>query len=143
MNILVVEDEPELASALVLGLEEEQFCVQLCGEGKAALQRSETGNFDLILLDVMLPDLSGFDMVEELRLRGRETLVLMLTARDSLADVVRGLDAGADGESTLRCVAAVSPDVRDVSGLLRVRRMITSIASGTVIVISAIGMPHS
>jgi DNA-binding response OmpR family regulator len=96
MNILVVEDEPELASALVRGLEEEQFCVQLCGEGKAALRRSETGNFDLIVLDVMLPDLNGFAVVEELRLRSRETLVLMLTARDSLADVVRGLDAGAD-----------------------------------------------
>jgi DNA-binding response OmpR family regulator len=96
VNILVVEDEPELASALVSGLEEEQFCVQLCCEGKAALQKSEVGNFDLILLDVMLPDLSGFDVVEQLRLRSRETLVLMLTARDSLADVVRGLDAGAD-----------------------------------------------
>jgi DNA-binding response OmpR family regulator len=96
VNILVVEDEPELASALVRGLEEEQFCVQLCGAGKAALQKSEVGNFDLILLDVMLPDLSGFEVVEQLRLHSRETLVLMLTARDSLADVVRGLDAGAD-----------------------------------------------
>jgi two-component system copper resistance phosphate regulon response regulator CusR len=70
--------------------------VQLCGEGKAALQRSDAGNFDLVLLDVMLPDLSGFDVVEQLRLRSRETLVLMSTALDSLADVVRGLDAGAD-----------------------------------------------
>jgi DNA-binding response OmpR family regulator len=95
VNILVVEDEPELASALVRGLEEEQFSVQVCGEGKAALQKSEGGNFDLVLLDVMLPDLNGFDLVEQLRLRNRETLVLMLTARDSLADVVRGLDAGA------------------------------------------------
>ena len=96
VNILVVEDEPELASALVRGLEEEEFCIQLCGGGKAALQKSEAGNFDLILLDVMLPDLSGFEVVEQLRLRSRETLVLMLTARDSLADVVRGLDSGAD-----------------------------------------------
>jgi len=96
MNILVVEDEPELASALVRGLEEEQFSVQVCSEGKVALQESESGNFDLVLLDIMLPDLSGFDVVEQLRLRSRETLVLMLTARDSLADVVRGLDAGAD-----------------------------------------------
>ncbi|HWO32853.1 MAG TPA: response regulator transcription factor [Candidatus Acidoferrum sp.] len=96
MNILVVEDEAELASALVRGLEEEEFRVQLCGNGKAALQRAEAGNFDLILLDVMLPDLSGFQVVEQMRLRSRETLVLMLTARDSLADVVRGLDCGAD-----------------------------------------------
>ena len=83
MNILVVEDDSELASALVGGLEEE-FHVQLCGEGKAALRRSEEGNFDLILLDVMLPDLDGFDVVEKLRLRGQDTLVLMLTARDCL-----------------------------------------------------------
>ncbi len=96
VNILVVEDEPELASALVRGLEEEQFCVQLCGGGEAALQKSKVGNVDLILLDVMLPDLNGFDVVEQLRLRNRETLVLMLTARDSLADIVRGLDLGAD-----------------------------------------------
>jgi DNA-binding response OmpR family regulator len=96
MNILVVEDEPELASVLVRGLEEERFCVQHCGDGKTALQRSEESNFDLILLDVMLPDLSGFDVVAQLRQHSREIPVLMLTARDALADIVRGLDSGAD-----------------------------------------------
>jgi DNA-binding response OmpR family regulator len=96
MNILIVEDEPELASVLVRGLEEERFCVQLCVDGKGALQRSEENNFDLILLDVMLPDLSGFDVVEQLRQRSRETPVLMLTACDALTDIVRGLDCGAD-----------------------------------------------
>jgi DNA-binding response OmpR family regulator len=96
MHILVVEDEPDLASALVRGLEEECFCVQLCGEGHAALRRSDEANFDLILLDVMLPDLSGFDVVRHLRQRSCEIPVLMLTARDALADIVRGLDFGAD-----------------------------------------------
>ena len=96
MNILVVEDEPELASVLVRGLEEERFCVQYRGDGKTALQRSEESNFDLILLDVMLPDLSGFDVVAQLRQHSREIPVLMLTARDALADIVRGLDSGAD-----------------------------------------------
>ena len=96
MNILIVEDEPELASVLVRGLEEERFYVQLCVDGKGALQRSEENNFDLILLDVMLPDLSGFDVVEQLRQRSRETPVLMLTACDALTDIVRGLDCGAD-----------------------------------------------
>ena len=96
MNILIVEDEPELASVLVHGLEEERFYVQLCVDGKGALQRSEENNFDLILLDVMLPDLSGFDVVEQLRQRSRETPVLMLTACDALTDIVRGLDCGAD-----------------------------------------------
>ena len=96
MNILVVEHEPALASILVKGLEEEQFNVQLCADGMAALQKSEQRNFDLILLDVMLPDISGYDVVERLRRRSRETPVLMLTARDALADIVRGLDSGAD-----------------------------------------------
>ena len=80
MNILVVEDEPELASALLSGLEEEQFCVQLCCEGKAALQKSEVGNFDLILLDVMLPKMNGLDVRRTLGRRGILTPIIMLTA---------------------------------------------------------------
>jgi len=121
MNILVVEDEPELAAVLVRGLEEEQFRVQLCGEGQVALRRSEETSFDLILLDVMMPDLSGFEVVERMRLRSRETPVLMLTARDSLADIVRGLDLGADDYLTkpfsfvellsrIRAIAALALD---------------------------------
>jgi DNA-binding response OmpR family regulator len=96
VNILVVEDEPELASVLVRGLEEERFQVQVCGEGKAALRWMERSNFDLMLLDVMLPDLSGFEVVEQLRIRNSETPVLMLTARDAVTDIIRGLDSGAD-----------------------------------------------
>src|SRR5580704_5068351 len=96
MNILVVEDEPGLGSVLVRGLAEERFGVQLCVDGKAALRKSEENNFDLVLLDVMLPDMSGYEVVEQLRLRSREIPVLMLTARDALADIVRGLDSGAD-----------------------------------------------
>jgi DNA-binding response OmpR family regulator len=96
MNILVVEDEPALASVIVRGLEEERFSIQLSVDGKGALRRSEENNFDLVLLDVMLPDMSGYDVVEQLRQRSREIPVLMLTARDALADIVRGLDSGAD-----------------------------------------------
>lgn len=96
MNILVVEDEPEMASTLVRGLQEELLGVQLAQDGRGALQLSENYSFDLIVLDVMLPDLSGFDVVQQLRQRSQETPVLMLTARDALPDVVRGLDSGAD-----------------------------------------------
>lgn len=96
MNILVVEDEPEMASTLVRGLREEMLDVQLAPDGKYALQLSQENSFDLILLDVMLPDLSGFDVVQRLRERRQETPVLMLTARDALPDIVRGLDSGAD-----------------------------------------------
>jgi DNA-binding response OmpR family regulator len=96
MNILVVEDEPEMASALVRGLQEELLDVQLAYDGRRALQLSQDNSFDLIVLDVMLPDLSGFDVVQRLRERSQETPVLMLTARDALPDIVHGLDSGAD-----------------------------------------------
>jgi DNA-binding response OmpR family regulator len=96
MNVLVVEDEPEMASMLIRGLQEELLDVQLAQNGTSALQLSEQNSFDLILLDVMLPDLSGFDVVARLRKRSQDTPVLMLTARDALPDLVRGLDLGAD-----------------------------------------------
>jgi DNA-binding response OmpR family regulator len=96
MNILVVEDDPEMASMLIRGLQEELLDVQLAQDGKTALQRSEKHSFDLILLDVMLPDLSGFDVVRQLRKRNRDTPVLMLTARDAPPDIILGLDSGAD-----------------------------------------------
>jgi DNA-binding response OmpR family regulator len=96
MNVLVVEDEPEMASMLIRGLQEELLDVQIARNGTSALQLSEENSFDLILLDVMLPDLSGFDVVDRLRKRSQDTPVLMLTARDALPDLVRGLDLGAD-----------------------------------------------
>lgn len=96
MNILIVEDEPEMASALVRGLQEEFVDVQLVQDGRGALRLSEDCSFDLILLDVMLPDQSGFEIVRQLRQRNQDTPVLMLTARDALSDIVRGLDSGAD-----------------------------------------------
>jgi DNA-binding response OmpR family regulator len=96
MNILVVEDEPEMASMLVRGLREELLDVQLAKNGERALQLTQKHSFDLILLDVMLPDQSGFDVVQQLRQRSQETPVLMLTARDALRDIVLGLDSGAD-----------------------------------------------
>jgi len=85
-----------MASMLIRGLQEELLDVQLARNGTSALQLSEENSFDLILLDVMLPDLSGFDVVDRLRKRSQDTPVLMLTARDALPDLVRGLDLGAD-----------------------------------------------
>jgi len=96
MNILIVEDEPEMASVLERGLREECHEVSVARDGCAALQLSEEEPFDVILLDVMLPRLDGIDVARQLRQRKQKTPVLMLTARDALSDVVRGLDAGAD-----------------------------------------------
>lgn len=78
------------------GLTEEGHSVLAVGDAEAALDQALTGPFDVVVLDVMLPDRSGVEVVRDLRARGRATPVLMLTARDTQADVVAGLDAGAD-----------------------------------------------
>jgi DNA-binding response OmpR family regulator len=94
--ILVVEDEPAMRDVLRQGLEEENHTVTVAANGIEGLDAAETLNLDAILLDVMMPGMSGIDLVRRLRAGGRQTPVLLLTARDAAHDVVRGLDAGAD-----------------------------------------------
>src|SRR5215469_18046638 len=96
MHILVVEDEAEMAGLLTRGLREESYEVSVARDGRTALELSAAHAFDLILLDVMVPEMDGLQVARQLRRREAETPVLMLTARDSLTDIVRGLDAGAD-----------------------------------------------
>jgi DNA-binding response OmpR family regulator len=96
MNILVVEDEVEMSRLLVRGLQEESHEVMVAYDGVSALRLTENGRFDLVLLDVMLPGLSGLEVAKQLRRRPEQIPVLMLTARDALPDIVKGLDAGAD-----------------------------------------------
>jgi len=94
--ILVVEDEASMRRALCQGLEEENHTVAVAADGLEGIHAAELCDFDAILLDVMLPGMDGLELVRRLRAAGRQTPVLMLTARDAAADVVRGLDAGAD-----------------------------------------------
>jgi DNA-binding response OmpR family regulator len=96
MHVLIVEDEPEMARLLQAGLREESYQVSLVHDGRAALDISAVESPDIILLDLMLPKLDGLEVARQLRGREQETPVLMLTARDSLHDIVKGLDAGAD-----------------------------------------------
>jgi len=96
MRILVVEDERSMAGLLRQGLEEEGHAVTLSGDGRHAIQIAEAAEFDLILLDVMLPGVNGFDVARRLRARHNPTPILMLTARDATADIVQGLNLGAD-----------------------------------------------
>ncbi len=96
MRVLVVEDEERIARFLKKGLEEESYAVDVVGDGFAALDWVAGTTYDLILLDVMLPGLTGFEVCRLLRQRGVATPVLMLTARDDVDDRVSGLDAGAD-----------------------------------------------
>jgi DNA-binding response OmpR family regulator len=94
--ILVVEDEASMRQALRQGLEEENHTVAVAADGPEGIHAAKLCDFDAILLDVMLPGMDGVELVRRLRAAGRLTPVLMLTARDAAADVVRGLDAGAD-----------------------------------------------
>jgi len=94
--ILVVEDEKSMREALRQGLEEENHTVTLASDGLEGIHAAESCDFDAILLDVMIPGMDGIELVRRMRSAGRQTPVLMLTARDAVGDVVRGLDAGAD-----------------------------------------------
>jgi two-component system OmpR family response regulator len=96
MRLLVVEDEDHLARMLKRGLLEEGYAVDLVGDGARALATVSSGDYDAAVLDVMLPGLDGFEVCARLRRAGWQVPVLMLTARDGVADRIRGLDAGAD-----------------------------------------------
>src|SRR5215510_7626135 len=96
MRVLLVEDDPELAAIIESGLGEQGFQVAREGTFADGRTRAVLGTFDVLILDVMLPGGSGFDLCRALREREVGTPVLMLTARDAVDDRVRGLDAGAD-----------------------------------------------
>ncbi|MGH2660077.1 MAG: response regulator transcription factor, partial [Actinomycetota bacterium] len=96
MRVLVVEDEVKMAGLLKRGLEEEGYAVDTAGDGREALWLATENPYDAIVLDVMLPDLDGFEVCRRLRDAGRWSPVLVLTARDAVPDRVSGLDAGAD-----------------------------------------------
>lgn len=95
-KILIVEDEPAVARGLQYGLEKEGFTVLWAKNGSQALQISDNDDPKLILLDLRLPDISGFDVCRQLRMEGRRMPILMLTARDEELDKVLGLELGAD-----------------------------------------------
>ncbi|MCX7735478.1 MAG: response regulator transcription factor [Candidatus Kapabacteria bacterium] len=96
MRILVVEDERKVASFIKNGLEEERYIVETASDGKTGLEMAMNNQFDAILLDVMLPGMDGFKVLNELRNAGISTPIMMLTARGTTEDRVQGLDLGAD-----------------------------------------------
>jgi DNA-binding response OmpR family regulator len=96
MRLLVVEDEKRMAELLRKGLEEEGYVVAVALYGPTGLATARTCAFELILLDIMLPGIDGFQVARHLRSEGVSTPILMLTARDATPDIVQGLDLGAD-----------------------------------------------
>src|SRR5262245_6780369 len=96
MRTLIIEDEQKMARLLKKGLEEENHSVVLAHDGVDGLELTRIYPFDLIVLDVMLPGMTGFEVARQLRQSSNQVPILMLTARDAVSDIVKGLNAGAD-----------------------------------------------
>lgn len=96
MTILVVEDEVKITRFIKKGLEMEHYTVEVAYDGKEALEKAEINTYDLIILDIMLPKMDGIEVCKKLRDNKVETPIIMLTARDTVEDRIKGLDVGAD-----------------------------------------------
>jgi two-component system OmpR family response regulator len=96
MRLLLVEDDERLSSSLARGLRGEGYAVDVAGSGEEAIAQAQVYDYDVVILDVMLPGLDGVSVCRTLREAGGWSPILMLTARDGVADRIRGLDAGAD-----------------------------------------------
>lgn len=96
MKLLIVEDDRAVVEALKEGLEDESYAVDVAYDGDEGLRTALADDYDVIILDVMMPEMNGYEVCQELRRQGNTTPILMLTARDQDKDVVQGLDTGAD-----------------------------------------------
>jgi len=133
MRILLVEDEPRMANVIAKGLRENTYAVDIAEDGNAALYQTSINDYDLIVLDVLLPERDGIEVCRELRTRGDATPILMLTARATVDDRVMGFDAGADDYLTkpfsfrellarmralLRRESQLRPDIFEIEDLI-------------------------
>lgn len=96
MKVLVVDDEVRIARAIKQGLEQEGYAVDMVHDGEDGYNSASADEYDAIVLDVMMPEMNGFEVARKLRTDGDHTPILMLTAKDQSRDIVEGLDAGAD-----------------------------------------------
>jgi len=141
MRALVVEDEPRMAALLKRGLERQGYAIDVAGDGTEGMWLGIENDYDVIVLDGMLPGLDGFDVCRQLRAQQRWAPVLMLTARDSVTDRIQGLDAGADdylvkpfafGELTARLRALVRRGASERPTVLSVGDLVLDPAARTV-----------
>ena len=142
MRILVVEDEKDLNNIITKHVRKNNFSVDSVFNGEEALEYLEYGTYDLIVLDIMLPKLNGYEVVKKLRENKNETAVLMLTARDSIDDKIKGLDLGADdylikpfdfGELLARIRALVRRKYGNTSNTMEIDDLCIDIAKKTVV----------
>jgi two-component system copper resistance phosphate regulon response regulator CusR len=110
MQILLVEDEEKIANFLRRGLLEESYCVDIAPDGEDALYKFEINEYDLIILDLMIPKVDGITVCRKIRDVNTSIPILILTAKDATGDKVKGLDAGAD--TPLRGEISLSPSLK-------------------------------
>lgn len=142
MRVLVVEDEPDLLRVLAQALREDGFAVDEAADGKTALQKATTWEYDAILLDIMLPGMDGYVVLKELR-KTKKIPVLFLTARDAVPERIKGLDAGADdylikpfnlGEVLARVRAVIRRSVGRPDAAITIGETVIDTAKKTVMV---------
>lgn len=140
MKILVIEDEPDLLSSLAKALREEGYAVDTAADGEDGLYRALNCEYDVIVLDLMLPVLDGWELLRQLR-KTKKTPVLVLTARDAVNDRVRGLDSGADdylvkpfdlGELLARIRALIRRAAGEAMPVIRIGNVTIDTAARTV-----------
>jgi DNA-binding response OmpR family regulator len=96
MRILLVEDEKKVADIIARGLKAERYAVDVCHDGRNGWEAADAYDYDLVILDLMLPEMSGTEILEKVRRKNQQVPILILTARDGMADKVKNFEAGAD-----------------------------------------------
>jgi len=138
MRILVIEDEKKVATFIKKGLVEEHYAVDTAFDGEEGLYLSEINEYDLIVLDLMIPKIDGFGVLKKIRERKDNVPILVLTAKDSVEDTVRGLDAGCDdyltkpfafAELLARIRALLRRDKKEKESVLRIADLSLSIVT--------------
>jgi two-component system OmpR family response regulator len=141
MRVLVVEDEPDLLASIARALRDEGYAVDIAADGEDGLFKAESWEYDAIVLDLMLPAVDGWEILRRLRRANKTVPVLILTARDAVADRVRGLDSGADdyvtkpfdlAELLARIRALVRRHVGHARSTIEIRDMVLDLRARTV-----------
>jgi heavy metal response regulator len=138
MRILVIEDEKKVANFIKKGLEEEHYAVDTAYDGEEGLDLAEANEYDLIVLDLMIPKIEGLEVLKTIRGKKNNTPVLVLTAKNTVEDIVKGLDAGCDDyltkpfafmEFLARVRALLRREKKDKEPLLRIADLTLSLVT--------------
>lgn len=96
MNILIVDDSKDLSDAIAKCLKSQNYCVDTAYDGKSGLRKALTNEYDIVLLDIMMPQMNGYEVLKKLKAEGRHIPTIMITAKNDITDIIEGLEMGAD-----------------------------------------------